>query len=54
MVFEQNFSFSLVDFCPHAAILLRSLLFFLIFLDQIFQMVFLNPFIVHSRPSFLL
>ena len=37
-------------FCSHAAI---SLWFLLFFLDQIFLNGFYNPFIVHSRPSFL-
>ena len=33
MVFEQNFAFSVVDFCSHAAI---SILFLLLFVFQFF------------------
>ena len=48
---EQNFAFSLVVFCSHAAISLRFLL-FLRFLESDFLNGFPNPFIVHSTPLF--
>ena len=55
-VFEQKFAFSLVVFCSHAAISLWFLLFFFsIFLIGFFFLNgFPNPYIVHSRASFLL
>ena len=53
-MFEQKFAFSPVVFCSHAAISLRFLLIFFNFLDPIFFLNdFANPFIVHSRSSFL-
>ena len=47
---EQNFAFSLVVFCSHAAISL----WFEFFGSDVFLNGFPNPFLVHSRPSFLL
>ena len=52
---EQKFAFSLVVFCSHAAISLWFVLFlFQFFESNFFLNGFHNPFIVHSRPSFLL
>ena len=51
-VFEQKFSFSLVDFFSHAAIS-RWFKLFVFFGSDFFSNGFLNPFIVHSKPSYL-
>ena len=53
-MFEQNFAFSLVVSCSHAAISLWFLLFFFRFFElDFFPNGFPNPFIVPSRSSFL-
>ena len=52
-VFEQEFAFSLVVFCSHAAISLWFLLFFRFFGSDFFLDGFSNPFTAHSRPSVL-
>ena len=52
-MFEQQFTFSLVVFCSHAAISLWFLM-FIQFFGSFFLNGFPNPGIVHSRPSFLL
>ena len=49
---EQKFAFSLVVSCSHAAILLWFLLFFQFFGSDLNG--FPSPFLVHSRPGFLL
>ena len=52
-VSEQKIYFSLVVFCSHAATSLWFLLFFLFFGSDFFLNGFRNPFMVHSRSSFL-
>ena len=49
-MFEQNFAFSLVVVCTHAAISLWFFTFFSFF-ESVFLLIgFPNPFIVHSSP----
>ena len=53
-MFEQKFAYSLVVFCSHVAILYFVFFFFQFFGADFFLDGFSNPFIVHSRSSFLL
>ena len=50
-MFEQNFAFSLVVFCSHAAISVFYC--FFNFVEIFFLNGFPNPFIVRSRSSFV-
>ena len=52
-MFEQKFAFSVLVFRLHAAISLWFLLFFQFFGSDFILNGFSNPFIVHSRPSFV-
>ena len=49
----EKFAFSVVVFCSHAETYFWFLLLFLFFGSHFFLYGFPNPFIVHSRPSFL-
>ena len=51
-MFEQKFAFSPVVFCSHGKV--QFLLFFKFFGSDYFLNAFSNPFVVHSRLSFLL
>ena len=51
-MFEQKFAFSLVVFSSHAAISYWFFTNFSVFFGSDFLNAFLNPFIVHSMPSF--
>ena len=51
--FNKNLLSRRCFLCSHASILLQFLLFLFDFLNRIFLNGFPNPFIVHSRPSFL-
>ena len=53
-MFEQKFAFLVVVFVHMRQFNFDFLLFFCLFKSDFFPNVFPNPFMVHSRPSFLL